>query len=312
MDDQNRYPSILIPYPGPCADHSCHDIFVYLRPEVNGIKVESTLMRVVRNHKEYRDRIKLAYLANIPGDFIVRQKIVEKHYAGQLYFTRKGKEGFTPHMKLVFEEYFGCSFQKARLIGAFEAMDLLEIGYNELFNLWVPESDMLKVNGQTIKRYKDLFIVNYYIPAILHKNNNKTDIAVMIFRTDLTYEGIHEIFYEMGKALLSEEILHPGKPMSRIFHYSKSPFDQIRDAIGYLYSPEIRHVSLKKVTFADYLLQYNISMHQIVGTIKHPIICFRNGGNEVIEDEIYHYTEEKSFQESLDAFRAINSQFLLR
>lgn len=290
-----RLPSILIPYPGPCAEHQCHDVFVYLRPEANGIKVESTIMRAVKSDPEYRDQIQLAYLANIPGDFIVHHKIVEKHYTGQLYFSIHGKQAFTPNMKHTFEDYFHCPFEEAAIYGSFEAMKKLSLDKDQLFNLWVPDSDMLSVNGQTIKKYHDVYIVNYDIPAILHKNNFRTDIAVMIFRTPLDYSQIHIMIDRIGEALVEEEILDPNKPMSRIFHYSKGPFDQIRDAIGYLYTKNITHVSLKKIAFAHYLLQHGLTMHQILGGIQHPIMQFRENDETVIEEELYTYTSEDSF-----------------
>jgi hypothetical protein len=305
-----RTPQVVIPYPGPCETRECHDVFVYLRPETNNIRVESTLFRVVKNQHEFKDRIKLAYLANMPGDFIVENKIVEQHYKLQLYFATHGKEAFTNHMRLAFEAFFRESIDKARVVGSFEAMRILDMDYNELFNLWVPKEHMLEINGQTIKKFRDIYIVNYDIPAILHKNNKLTDIAVMIFRTDLKYEGIHQLIDNMGQALIDEHILDPGKPLSRIFHYSKGPFDQIRDAIGHLYTPEVKHISLKQIGFAHYLLQQGFSMYHILGAVRHPIMKFKQENGAIIEDDLFHYTANMSFQDAYHAFTTVHSQLI--
>lgn len=307
-----RLPTILIPYPGPCEHSGCHNVFVYLRPETNGVRVESTMLRVVHTHPRYKERMKLAYLANIPGDFIVEKKIIEQHYVSELYFAVNGKSAFTEGMRKRFEEYFHTSFSEADIIGAFEAMKVFNIGYNELFNLWVPASEMLKVCGQSIKKYNNKYIINYDIPAILHKNNNQTDIAVMILRTDLTYTDIHEIIDAMGKALIQEHILDPGKPLSRIFHYSKGPFGQIRDAIGYLYTEDIRHVSFKSIAFADYLIKKGVTMHQILKAIRNPIMQFRDEDGTVIEEELFQYTADDSFEKAYKKYSSIVSQTILQ
>jgi hypothetical protein len=307
-----RLPTILIPYPGPCGHPGCHDVFVYLRPETNGVRVESTMLRVVHTHIQYKERMKLAYLANVPGDFIVEKRIIEQHYVSELYFAVNGKSALTEGMRKRFEQHFDTSFSEADIIGAFEAMKVFDLTYNELFNLWVPPSDMLKVSGQTLKKYKNTYIINYDIPAILHKNNNKTDIAVMILRADLTYGDIHKIVDAMGKALIREHILDPGKPLSRIFHYSKGPFGQIRDAIGYLYTEDIRHVPLKSIAFADYLLKKGVNMHQILEAINNPIMQFRGEDGSVIEDELFHYTADDSFEEAYKKFCSIISRMIVQ
>ena len=80
MENSFRNPTVLIPYAGVCTDRSCHDVFVYLRPETNGVEVESTLFRVVKGNQEYRETVKLVYLANIHVSFIQRNRIVEQYY----------------------------------------------------------------------------------------------------------------------------------------------------------------------------------------------------------------------------------------
>lgn len=305
-----RKPTVLIPYIGPCESKECHDVFVYLRPETNGVEVESILLRVIHGNPKYRDRLKLVYLANIPGDFIVEHKIIEKHYQMQFHFAVHGKEAFTPYMRKEFEAYFNVSFEDADVIGPFKALKVLGMSYDELFALRVPMEDMLRLHGQTIKRYNGIYILNYDLPALVHKNNNQTDIAVMIFRTNFDYEVIHEIIDEMGKALINEKILHSGKPLSRIFHYSKGPFGQIQDAIGYLYTKDTKHVSLKQIAFSHYLISRGITMHQILGALKNPLMCFAAPDGRILERDIFTYTVDDSFRDAYQKMMSIVSQVI--
>ena len=296
MKEDTRIPSVLIPYPGACRKQDCNDVFVYLRPETNGVEVESTILRVVRNNPQYRNEIQLVYLANIPGDFIVRNKIIEDYLSCQLYFAVGGKDRFTEHMKNVFESYFRKSLNQAEVVSPFRAMELFSMTPDELFSLRVPMRDMLLINGQSIKKYQNVFIINYDIPGILHKNNNKTDIAAMVFRTTLKYSVIHNLIDDMGKALLKAGILHPKKPLSRIFHYSKGPFDQIKDAIGHLYRFGNEHVPISEISFAAYLIEKGFSETEILGTIRNPIIQIEARTGQRIENNLFSYTANDSFE----------------
>lgn len=311
-DNPYRSPTIIIPYAGHCPSLNCQDVFVYLRPETNGVRVESTIFRVIRSNPEYKDRISLCYLANIPGDFITHHKIVEEHYGAKIFFTHHGKAAFTEDMKRQFEEYFRVSFENGDILGAFEALDVLGLSYEDLFRLRVPKEHMLIISGQTLKLIDGHFVINYDIPAILHKNNNDTDIAVMIFRTNLSYTMIHGMIADMGKALVDENILNPDRPLSRIFHYSKGPFEQVLDAIGYLYKGDGTHVPLEQITFCAYLMNKGLALDEILHIIKNPIMKFSSPGAESTEEDIFSYTKDMSFDEAYNAYRNIVWQYVIR
>ncbi len=305
-----RKPSILIPYPGPFWKNNSQDIIVYLRPETNGVQVESTLFKVIRNNSEYKKNIKIAYLANLPGDFIIANKIVEKHYSVKLFFTVGGKSAFTPYMRDSFERYFRVSFKTAPIVGAFEALDILKMSYDELFNIWVPGRDVFNVDGQTIKKFKGLYIVNYDIPAILHKNNYKTDIAVMIFRSTLKSSVFHGMILEMAEEFSRENILDPSKPVERVFHYSKSPYEQILDSLGYIYSSENQHIEYEDISFFNYLLFMGLKKTDVLDIIRHPVMHFKRG--ELIKEEnIFLYSEDMDYKNAYLCLSSVVSQPLL-
>ncbi len=305
---ETRKPTVIIPYDGPRYDGRCNDVVLYLRPETNGVMVESILFRVIKNKALYRKNIKICYLANLPGDFIIRNRIIERHYSVRIYFAVNGKGAFTPFMKKRFEEFFGQSFREAKIVGAFEALKVLNIGYDELFNLWVPRESILTIDGQIIKRYRDLYIVNYDIPAILHKNNNRTDIAVMIFRSTLGSEIFRKMINEMAFEFIEEKILNPEKPLSRIFHYSKGPFEQVLDGMGYIYKPDSEHIPYREISFYRYLLERGLSEKLIEGIISHPIVQVKSKDNRKVEDSIFTYTAWMDYQEAYSVLDRIIAQ----
>lgn len=268
-------PTVLIPYSLPPSGQSHEDVFVYLRPETNGVRVESLLLGTIRNNPRYSEMITIAYLANVPGDFIAANRIVEEHYADRLYFTLNGKESFTPDMRRRFTEYFHIAFEEAEILGAFEAMRKGGWTSEDLFEMRVDQSDICVINAQTVKRIGGLYLINYDIPAILHKNHASTDIAVMILRSNLEAEDFPAFLEVLRKNLVEGEVLSPETPLSHAVHYSKSPFEQILDAKGYLYRADGEHESFERIRFAHWLSERGTPFEVIRGLLNHPIFVFR-------------------------------------
>lgn len=291
-----RLPTVVQPYGGPTRDAGLQDLFVYLRPETNGVKVESVLLSVIRGDPRYRERIALVYLANLPGDFIVQRRVVEHHYATRLHFTRKGKAAFTPSMRRRFEEYFHTGFEEATVLGAFEVVASGRYRWDELFDLWVSPNDLCELNGQTIKRIGDLFVINYDIPALLRKNNGSTDIAVMLFRSSLTYADFRELVRLMGRALVEHGILGERVPLARAFHFSKGPFEQILDALGFLYGERGEHLPILLTSFCDFLMRKGMAVSTILDAVRNPIMHFRNGEGDLVEEDLLVYTFGESYE----------------
>lgn len=306
-----RNPTVIIPYSGPDSSGPVEDVFLYLRPESNGVLVESILMGVLRGTPLYRENANLVYLANLPGDFIIENHVVEDHYSVNYRFACKGRELFTPYMKKRFEEYFCVDFSSAKVLGSFQALKDLHIDEEQLFDTWVSEKDMMQINGQSVKKYDNLYIINYDIPALLHKNNYKTDIAVMILRSSLSSDELNRMVIAMEQALIEKGIMDINKSPSRYFHYSKGPFEQILDGLGYLYSPEGKHLPVANVSFAEKLLSEGYAMREITGIITNPIMCFEEK-NTLVEDNIFLRTRQKTSKEALDVLRSARCQICLK
>lgn len=307
----SRDPTIVVPFAGACESIRCQDVFVYLRPESNGIAVESALMKGVSKVPDWQDNINLVYLANLPGDFLIAKGVVAEHYQTRVKFAKRGKNLFTPFMGMIFGDHYKVDFTEAEVIGSFKALSLLGLDEEELFSLWVHEDDMLIVNGQTIKRVGKYFIVNSDIPAILHKNNAKTDIAVMIFRTVFWGKDLYNVILKMTEVLLEEEILHSESQFSHVFHYSKGPFEQILDAVGFLYDSDGNHLPLQSIRFYNFLLEKGLRPSEIEHFIRQPLLQFRNEDGMIGEKSIFNATKDLSYDESLRIIRSATAQVLL-
>ncbi len=298
----SRVPSVLIPYPGPLIEKGVQDITFYLRPESNGVIVESMILKEIHNSPEYNKDLRIVYLANIPGDFIVEQHIIEKRHNLKFAYAIQAKELFTETMKRRFEEFFNVSFDNAKILGSFESLDILGLTSEELFSLWVPQSNFIKIHDQSIKKYKEYYIINYDIPYILDKNTQNTDIFVMIMRSFLSYKEIHEIVYAIGDKLVKNNIVTEKKPISYVFHYSKSPFEQILDGIGYIYRNKTEHIDYKDISFFSYLLDMGCTEDEIIYAVNNPIMKFKTDDG-VIEKNIFDCSYECSFEDAYKLYK---------
>ena len=304
MTSKVRLPTIIIPYPGPSSDSAVQDIAIYLRPEANGVKVESTILGVIHKNAAYKKALQIVYLSNLPGDFMVENRIIEEHYVLSIHFAQKGKGAFTEGMMLQFEKYFDEEFDSAPIIGSFEALELLEMTEEELFQKWVPFEDFTQINGQSVKKYAEHFIVNYDIPALLHKNSSKTDVFSMILRSFLPYEEFHELINSINGALEDEGIITNPGLYSHVFHYSKGPFEQILDGKGYIYTKEDKHIDLSELSFFSYLISSSCEKEEILSAIDNPILRFTVDGGKTEEHNLFVYTYNNSYEEALFKFRS--------
>jgi len=296
-------PTIIIHYPGPSRTPGVQDIFIYLRPESNGIEVEGPLLKSIRDYPAPKDSLKIIYMANIPGSFLIKHRIIEEHYSLKVRFAMHGRDLFTAAMRQAFADYFRIPFSKAEIIGSFEALKRLKLSYEELFHLWLPEKDLFTIHGQTVKRFKGIFIVNYDIPALIHKNNNRTNIFVIILRSFLPYSENHEIMDLTGKSLSKQGLLADHMPLSYILHYSKGPFEQILDGLGYAYTREEKHAALPSLSFFAYLLERGCVREDILDAIHNPIMNFSTESG-IAEKNLLHFTAEKSFKEAYQLFES--------
>jgi len=273
-------PKIIVPFRSAGGDNRCddfcQDMVVYLRPETNGIQTESVLFRVFKD-PEWHSRVELVYLANVPGAFLMERGVVERHYSSRVQFAKMGASVFTPSMRETFTRFFGIPFERAKVVGAFDALSLLNVDEETLFETWVPLHDLLDVEGQIVKRVPgDLFIVNYDIPALLTKHHAETDVAAMVFRTGLSYEEFKSAVEQIRQSLVKEGLLDPDKPENRVFHWSRGPFEQLLDAQGYVYTVSDEPVDLADLAFGRFLIDKGETKDSIRAALNNPFASGRN------------------------------------
>ena len=311
MADGEHNPAILIPYPGAGENPAEQHIFVYLRPESNGVLVESTLLRAVKRSGKYKKQIFLVYLANLPGEFIMRNRITENHYNVKLKFAALGQKLFTPAMKEAFSRKFKTDFEEAKILGAFEALDVLGMNPEELFSVWVTDNDYMTVNDQAIKKIDDRYVVNCDIPQLVCSRYAGKNIAVMIFRTSLNYREFLEMVRMMEKALLDAGILLPDRPASRIFHYSRGPFEQVLDAQSYLYTQAAAPIPSEELPFPRFLASQGVEFPFVRDLLRRPLVRYSAKGDRIREESIYAYTRGASYAEAWEKMRGAWSQVIL-
>jgi hypothetical protein len=303
LDLDNPRPKILVPYLGP-GKLGQMDIVVYLRPETNGVDVESTLFRELRA-PAYVDHFQLVYLANLPGLYLRNSHVINDHYHQRIRFAQEGSRLFTPEMISRFERFFGEKFDHDLIIGAFEALEEFEISADQLMDLWVPVYDLLEVHGQLIKRHpKGKFVVNYDIPGILAKYQEGTDVAAMVLRTDFKYEQFLPVIHHLGDQLVESQLLDPSKPIRRIFHYSKGPFEQILDTVGFLLRPNGQPESPDQTQFFQYLKAKGCDERRIWQILKNPIVRMKWKG-KTIEENLLIFTQGHNFKSAYKKFCAV-------
>ena len=292
-----KKPDILLPYKGPDSSGETTDIYIYLRPETNGVNTESAIMKVIHNYSAGRDSLKLVYFANYPGIFIKSKHLIEHHYSHKLKAAEEGRNAFTAEMKKCFEKHFNTDFYEAEILGAYNALKRFSMTEEELFNLWVDKKDLCSIYGHTIKKYKDTYIINYDIPALLHRKYLHDDIAVMVFRTTINWSEFSLILKDMRDELHRKKIIDQRHPPERVFHCTRGPFEQILDGLEYLYNTEKKDPM--NISFFKYLQEKNFSRRKIYSLIKNPVILFRDGEEEK-EDSIYEATEGMNYPDALE------------
>jgi hypothetical protein len=301
-----RLPSLLVPYPGPDPSGNSVDVYMYLRPETNGVLTESVIMRTITSREHWIKSVKLVYLANYPGDFIHTRHLVEHHYRLKIAFARRGGRAFTPGMRSDFERKFGRPFDPDRVIGAFEALSACSLDEDSLFGYRVSDEDMLITLGQNVKRYGDLWIVNYDIPAILHRNTFETDIAVMVFRVSMSWPEFCEMTGIMSAQLVEAGVLGTDTAPSRAFHYSKSPWEQLLDGIEFLWGVDVSDGGAEDdISFGAYMMNRGCSRDELKAAIRRPLILYRDSAGTPAEGNIFELSAGMNYAGAREIWESI-------
>jgi hypothetical protein len=205
-------PDIIIGYPGQgdCAalnaDGGASYAVVYVRPETNNILYERAIVAGIKS------RGRPVYMANLNGALFLRDGILEDHYASQFRFARDPCEEVAryPEMKKAFEEHFHVEFERSPLIGAFDAVRLLGMGEEELFETIVPDPDFLGCWGQEFKRIFDFIVANPNLPAILKRYTPESNVFAAVV---LSRGADADFFQGLNSAIYAQIVSHHETPV---------------------------------------------------------------------------------------------------
>lgn len=320
-------PDILVPYD---INHIKNKSIcvISVRPETNKIDYESIIMQSVSKFAE------IVYMANLSGEIINKKAIIAGHYPSQSKFALLGKNEIAKYPEMVskFEKKFKTSFWKAYILGSYEVVSgLFDVKYNrdELFEIYVPEDDILELYGQTIKKVNDCFIVNYDMPTVLHKHNASTDILVMAIELtkEITFAEINHKIYNNFQSKQNIPILDIEKRKSmqwfnqvrRTYHMSRNHIQSMFDLRDYVLSENGERIHFADTPLGKRLIEKKIfSYEEIEEKLKlikeNPLIELNLDNGEVLLVNIMEEGTkkkggkyyEKSLEQCCELFHRIN------
>ncbi len=205
-------PNILVRY-RICEDDAGLDersgsayALIYVRPETNRLFYEGEILSAVRHRAE------VVYMANLNGSVFLDHGILAAHYASQYRFAADPQSCLEeyPEVAEAFEHHFGVRAADATVTGSLRAVEGGDFTAEGLFSSIVPGTDFLSCFGQTFKRLKGRFIVNYDLPAIERRYTPEANVFVVLVRSREAPEDFH---VDLNRAIYEEMISRPETPI---------------------------------------------------------------------------------------------------
>ena len=189
---------------------------------------------------------------------------------------------------------------------------LVAVDEEALSSYRVHDDDMLVSLGQNIKRYGDIWIVNYDIPAILHRNTFKTDIAVMVFRVNLEWMEFNKLVDMMSRHMVEAGVLAPDTAPSRAFHHSKSPWEQLLDGIDYLWGVNVSDGGAEDdISFGAFMMSRGFSRNQLKDAIRRPLVVYEDDAGNKREGNIFELSSGMNYRDAEVAWKKVVSTLIL-
>jgi hypothetical protein len=271
-------PDILINYSFDCIDDDTAIAVIYVRPDTNIVSYEKAILKGVQGHG------KVIYMANLNGKLFIKDALILDHYSIQYKFAIYGKSELAKYPEMIqgFENHFHTSFEQANIIGSFEALIKLHLEPAKLFSFFVDDTCFLKLYGQTIKKISDCYIINYDLPFLLNKYNDKTNIFVIVLQynsNEINFQSINDsIFKEFKKdkyaPIIDEDKLkklNSFEQVKRTYHISGNHIKAMYDMIDFVFINESTHISFIDTPLGKKLMNMNITEKQLYSIREQPI-----------------------------------------
>ncbi len=221
---------------------------VYVRPETNEVHYEKAIILGIMPYAD------VVYLANLNGKIFIKDALILDHYPSQYRFAVYGKDEMAKYPEFIekFEKYFDDKFEKAQIMGSFDALIKLGMTDELLFNIVVDKKDFLKLYGQTIKKINNIYILNYDMPAIIKRYTPKANVFVIAvkFKDPMTSfmdinQSIFERMKENNVVIEGEGIykdLEWNEIIRRTYHISKNHIMAMFDMIDFVIRTDTHHI----------------------------------------------------------------------
>jgi hypothetical protein len=283
-------PDIIIEY-----NYNPNDLFpvtvIYVRPESNNLAYENAIIKGIH---QYTDII---YMANLSGFLFIKDALVLEHHSSQYHFAILGKSEIAKYPEMVkkFEDHFKIKFEKAEIIGAFDALLKLKISQEELFDTFVNDKNFLRYYGQTIKKINNYYIINYDIPALIKKYTPGINVFIIVAKfkkPDISFVSLNQS--------ISKEIMNNSKSpiitfnsdkykdlewmnkVKRTYHFSHNHIMAMFDMIDFVFKKDGSHISFKETPLGNILIKNFVDENNLTKLKDYPIVYINQNNKKVL------------------------------
>ncbi len=305
-------PDILIEYKKN-LDNFTPVTVIYVRPESNQLSYEKAIIKGIHQHTD------IIYMANLNGILFIKDALILEHHSSQYHFAIFGKSEIAkyPEMVTKFENYFNISFEKAEVIGAFDAILKLKITQDELFKTFVKDKNFLRYYGQTIKKVKNYYIVNYDIPALIEKYNPTVNVFVVVAKlknTDFSFSDLNqsiskEIMSDSKSPIIDLNInkftnLHWKEKVKRTYHFSNNHIMAMFDMMDFVFNIDGSHINFDETPLGHILLKNNIDQDILIKLKEYPIVYINQNNNKALVN-IIDEANDKNIEQCTSLIKSI-------
>jgi hypothetical protein len=304
-------PDLLIEYSAE-SNYGNSLAVIYVRPETNKLSYEKAIIEGVKSFSD------IVYMANLGGNLFIRDAIIFEHYASQYKFSIHAKSELEKYPEMInkFEKYFNIKFSDAKLIGAFDALNILNLKSSELFHTFVDSKDFIRMYGQTIKKLGEYFIINYDLPELIKKYDNNANVFVIVVR----FREKDNLFFQLNQSI-SENILKDehcptigedlmlkygqGYVIKRTYHISGNHISAMFDMVDFVFKHDGSHILFNETPLGKDLISDGIYSEETLNNLKEdPLVHINRDGQRILVN-IYEEADGLSREQSIGLLKSI-------
>jgi len=303
-------PDIIIRYSG-FNSTNLPTCVIYVRPQTNIVSYEKAILKGTQKYAN------VSYMANLNGMLFLKDALILDHYACEYRFAIYAGQEIEKYPEMIdkFENFFNIKFKNAKIIGSFDAILLLGKSPKELYDCFVEEKEFLKLYGQTIKKIKDFYIVNYDIPQIINEYNTHTNIFIVSIcfkKEEYSFEEvnqsiINEILNDDKAAIIDEDKLNSLSmydKIKRTYHLSSNHIKAMFDMTDFIFKNDCTRINFIETPLGKNLIDSGFTEDHLKSIKEYPILYVNKNNNKTLIN-IIEEANGRSFSETLDIFKTV-------